>query len=187
MKKKTYFILILVFILILLNFLLRWRQNNKIEHFECKTDYGIDYNIERKKRGISLIPDNWFCKQFKDNSIVFSQKETKNYEINNISFYAYKTLFIRDSVLLVEEDLYWGIEKYPADPDNPEAMNTQRVEITYDYEKEKRGEYPWSVDFYHCNIGNQHSTLILADSVLNSWGLKRLDYEFNEDSAIWLK
>ncbi len=161
-------------------------KKNEKNNDDCREAFGKTFNNERQKRGITLIPTYWACLGISNKYISYQQKDLGYVDL---PYYSCKSLEFENDELICELDQFYGIDKYPADADNPSAMNTQYVEVSYDYEKERKGVYPWSVLFMHCNLGihnfANYDMLALADSVIKSWGLSRLTYPYKEDTAIW--
>jgi hypothetical protein len=139
--------------------------------------YGREHNDKRKKRLIPIIPDDWHW---------FGRLDTweSSQDIaQTVPHYASKYMTYDEQGLHAESDCYYSGKTYP-EPDSdsgPGAKRRERLDITYDYDAEEEGRYPWT---FHIDSG-EHSkppgTLEEAEALLKSWGIERLNYPRPKD------
>lgn len=173
MKKTIYFILTIS----LLNPLKTCydkcpeSEDNIVDNYQ----YGKQFNYERKKRGIPIIPEYWTTK----NGIVWYYKEFSGAanERANCGRHLYKSIRIKNDTIVEEKDFYVGFKVgYFSEPNEHIWCLYENLSITYCYNDEKENIYPWLIRGDIVNRSEFPNSLWKADSILRSWGIARMNY-----------
>jgi len=140
--------------------------------------YGKEYNEERQKVGLPIIPDNWELDSVLQGSSMWVNPERIEKLNNHISVHWSKGLDYRTGTLIAESDIYYGREDYTT----VDGTFREKLIITYyyqidDYSDEK--SVGWSAEILNkANKGRKELSLEEAERILEEWGIERLSYEF---------
>ena len=142
--------------------------------------YGKEYNEERKKVGLPIIPDNWELSSVLTGESVWANPERVEKKNKNIPVHWRKRLNYRTGTLISETDTYYGKEDFP----DQDGTSREHLYITYnyqvdDYDYKKRAD--WSASLYNRETvasGDFDISLEEAEKILKDWGIERLSYEF---------
>lgn len=142
--------------------------------------YGKDYNEQRKKIGLSLIPDDWeLYKVTKTSSVWVNPKREINID-RKIPVHWSKDVSYDAHGLIAEYDVYYGSEDYIT----IDGTFRERLAITYRYRLDDSMDYKAHLG-WNCRISNQETgkqggeriSLEEAEKILEGWGIKRLSYD----------
>ncbi len=141
--------------------------------------YGTEYNAERMKIGLPILPENWKLVYSGPDGAWWLNPEANAKERARIPVHSEKSVGYEDGVLISDGDSYYGSKDYT----NIEGTFREFVGITYHFKigkNDRPGQQlgwdatkvdaaaPWGKDI----------SLEEAEMILNEWGIKRLSYEF---------
>lgn len=140
--------------------------------------FGREWNKERMARGISIIPNSFKATGVEKDYTVWKAKGFKDLKKANVPFYYDKTVHYENGTIHHEVDIYYGRGPYF----NVVHSDYETVRIRYQYDT-TGGFRDWAADpdapnFYcfYDSLRHRQISLAEADSVLESWGLNRKNY-----------
>ena len=168
-EKKMRQLTILVFILLMVG--------NGAICASLTPKYGKEFNEERMKIGIPIIPDNWELNSVLQDSARWVNPERIEKHNERIPVHHSKGLNYRTGILLSETDIYYGKEDYKT----IDGTFRENLSISYfyqvdDYSYVKRTGW-WII------LNNQQTedasmdteiTIEEAEKILEEWGIERL-------------
>ncbi len=138
--------------------------------------FGREYNEERTKVGVPVIPADWELHTVRDGECAWVNPERTAKRDARIPGHWSKYVNYRTGELLYETDIYFGREDYVTE----EGTFRERLRVTYYYtadpydHKERLG---WSVELSNSTSTGTEITLEEADAILRNWGIDRLSAE----------
>jgi hypothetical protein len=132
-----------------------------------RAQYGLDYNVERTKLGLTTIPDDW-----KISGVRWLNPEGGDKLSAHQPVYFSKYLSVQTGSLSFETDLYYGEQDFT----NFEGTFREHLEITYYYSTSADYSRYWRVYFHSQETSDSGRVIISlekADEILKSWGLSR--------------
>jgi hypothetical protein len=201
-KSNKYVIIISVLILLVIAYkLIDYFFAFKPDDSDCKILYGKEFNNERMKRGIPVIPENWITERknicekdsykFKHNNAGVQWYDENHFKIKEIckrGKHNWKVIVFNDKNIIKESDTYYGIKKGKYyNYDLYEKEGYEYITITYSYDAEREGYKPWHVEGKILNINDYPTSLWKADSLLRSWGISRVNYIYEDSLSTWKK
>jgi hypothetical protein len=132
-----------------------------------REQYGLDYNVERTKLGLTTIPDDW-----KISGVRWLNPEGGDKLSAHQPVYFSKYLGIQTGSLSFETDLYYGKQDFT----NFEGTFREKLEITYYYPNSACKSGCWGAYFFSEETYDSGQFIISiekADEILESWGLSR--------------
>lgn len=154
--------------------------------------FGSEFNLERKKIGLPVIPLTWRPSGEANLAIYAPTTPTGTVSVgwnNPVRFiqeekkgiHAQKVVFFRLGEVIAEEDVYYTGENYHLIPDNPETDSApESLIITY-YFLEPLKYPPYPKKGWNCLLNDADNpsgkvlTLREAEAVLRKWGINRLE------------
>jgi hypothetical protein len=138
--------------------------------------YGLDYNSDRQKLGLPIIPNNWTLDQ--TNEVRWYNPEWQEKRKKHIPVHASKYLTIRASQLISEEDEYYG----PGEWNCEGGICPEELLIDYCYQpdspctdKSGQDQSGWSILYQSQESMDKMTynkvTVDGAKKILESWGL----------------
>ena len=156
MKKIKY--LLLIFTICLICYACRKQQPL----------FGKEYNQERIKIGIPIIPDNWNAPSAGSDDANWYNPDSDNFHKAKIPFYVSKYVNYQSGILTYEQDEYFGREDFLWDG----SLFRERIFITYKYNfTYGNQEFNWSATYSNKDGLSQDIGLSKAKEILKSWGL----------------
>ena len=142
-------------------------------------NYGKEYNPERRKVGVPVIPDDWKLDSVLRDEARWVNPDRIEKRDRHIPVHWSKYLNYRTGTLLSETDIYYGKNTYT----NSEGTYLEKLLITYHYQVDNydyKKTIGWSIVLYNATMSGfgQDISLEEAEAVLKEWGIQRLDYEF---------
>jgi hypothetical protein len=136
-----------------------------------KAQYGLDYNVERTKLGLTTIPDNWEVGGVRGGESTWRNPEREDKYIYHQPVYYSKYLSYPTGSLSFETDLYYGKQDFT----NFEGTFREHLEITYYYPNSACKSGCWGAHFFseETYAARYIISIEKADEILESWGLSR--------------
>jgi len=143
-------------------------QNYTAGHKKIESVFGVDFNKTRAKIGLSELKSNWKIFNITNDSCIWWTDSTiEKKDLNVKPYYFDKRTMVIDDTLIFESDIYT----------NPDfAVGDIHVNLSYiyhfkPYRDQKVGwaYYLWTKTD---DQNNGYITKQIADSILQSWGLK---------------
>ncbi len=141
--------------------------------------YGQEYNEERKKLELPILPDHWKVVGLSREHVIWIDPDEVNKLKHRIPFHASKKVDYKSGTLRWEKDRYYGTEDYV---DVNGDFQREFLSITYYYQVDGDNEPRWGVYFGQglekIDVFNPpRYSLEEAEQILKEWGIKRLNYE----------
>ena len=131
-----------------------------------KPRYGVEFNSERKKIGLPILPADW-----KYVKVVGATASCwiRPIEEKNRPYHFEKTVAYNNDTLEWERNDYFGTRKCQT----PDGTLVEKLMVTYHFTRNEYGKIGWECEFKDCNTtGYVQLSKATADSVLADWGLK---------------
>jgi hypothetical protein len=138
-------------------------------------EYGKEFNPERKKRGVPVIPENWNFLVSSD-MVIWSDPDTYWKPDNRWGdkanpeppIYYQKQVIIQDENTIKEIDAYLGSNVYEIKDD---LEFPERVIITCIYYLDAIENITCTADVYTLDVTYTNGDVELAKAILKEWGL----------------
>jgi len=176
MTKRFLILLLLIIMCGLFIKILRKHVVYSSEHSIAPTEqYGKTFNSERAKRNLPIIEDSWIIRMADSSHIQWSHESILNKR--NTPEHIWKTLYVKDSVLLYEEDAF--------NYDQGDSIS-DRLIISSNFQKTDSLNFKFSRHYYRSYPPSQSIEVDFefADSVLNKWGFKNLYIDSKSPSPV---
>ncbi len=140
--------------------------------------YGPEYNAERMKVGLPILPENWKLVYSGTDGAWWLNPEADAKERARIPVHSTKSVSYEEGVLISDGDSYYGSKDYT----NQDGTFREFVGITYHFKvgKNDRPGQQLGWDAIRCDAAEPYGKYISleeAEAILNSWGLERLNYK----------
>lgn len=130
--------------------------------------FGLEQNGARKETRLPVVEPNWRLTQSLNSEAAWST----GYKFDGTAGHAGKKVLYPGGNLTVEEDYYYSGKTFVPAWDPDAGTISEGITIRYDYTTTNA---PWKC--FYCNKDNlAEIPLDEAERVLQSWGLKRLNY-----------
>ncbi len=134
--------------------------------------YGREYNPERRKAGVPIIPENWELEKVLTGESLWVNPDRIEDRAAGIPTHWSKHLNYRTGELLAESDIYLGKEDYTT----PEGTRREYLSSTYryqvdEYDDEKKIGWEFTLYSEESPLGKKLS-LEEAQEVLTEWNLE---------------
>lgn len=139
--------------------------------------YGPEYNAERMKIGLPILPENWkLIYSGPDGAVWLNPEADAKYEAR-IPFHRTKRVGYENGVLISEGDSYYGSKDYT----NVDGTFREFVGITYHFrigKNDRPGQHlGWDAIRADATAPyGEYISLEEAEAILKAWGLQRLNY-----------
>jgi hypothetical protein len=155
---KTIFYILLGALAILLYF------NGKVywhKLFPVKQTYGIDYNTERSKRKLMMLPPSWKAKDSSDKYIIWSSADTVF--DTDTGYRKSKLVTLRNQQIILEEDRVVHFLK--------DSAFREELLISYAYDS----LLPWNITYLKSSdtMGPLKLSKKEGDSLMRIWNVRR--------------
>jgi hypothetical protein len=132
---------------------------------------GPQVNGARKAAGIPVIPPIWQVYADLGSQVDWVNPDFRSGKAEGKPVRAMKQIFSSAGRVDREIDYYYSGRKY-ALPGLPEESDWERLQITFDFGRQKQGQIPWECDVSIGPDRGEH-TLAEAEAILKKWGLSR--------------
>ncbi len=160
MKLKL-LLLAFCFVIVSLVVLSYWRQTTHPK-------FGLDYNPERQKLGIPVIPADWSSMVTDSNITSWYDPQGAEKRGDHLPYHASKDIYSQNGILSSEADTYFG----PTDYNDNFSMTPQRERITITYLYNENGWFVSYMSQATHNTGEYTISINQAKTFLASWGLE---------------
>ena len=131
--------------------------------------FGIDHNEVRKEKGLPIVKSDWRVRQSLNSEAAWST----GYQFGDTPGHSGKTVLYPNGKLSLEEDYYYSGKSFVPNWDPDAGTISEMVTIQFDYTKT---DSPWKC-YHRSKEDLAEIPLNEAERIIQSWGLKRLNYE----------
>lgn len=128
--------------------------------------YGADYNAERQKIGLPVIPSSWRPIARQGDCRWMNPDDDTQYK-QHLPVHFSKYVNYRDGTLISETDTYYGTQDFTT----ADGTVREYVSVTY-YYSANEGAAKWDIVLLDQRL--HEISLEQAEEILNGWGLPRL-------------
>jgi hypothetical protein len=147
--------------------------------------FGAEHNAERVKRGLPVVLSQWENYNVGNNASEAAWRTTGyNFDSGRPEHFGKKVGY-PSGALDWEEDYYYSGRKFDGSIiDSDSGTEWEKITVHYDY---KASANPWQCfvisDRHGGMSGMKQITLGEAETIMSSWGLKRLNHSSEQDGA----
>jgi len=138
--------------------------------------YGPEYNAERMKVGLPVLPENWKLVDSGPDGAAWLNPEANAKERSRIPVHSEKHVRYENGILISEGDSYYGSQDYT----NIDGTYREFIGITYHFKvsrNDRLQKLGWTAT--RCDAVEPYCkdiSLEEAEAILKAWGLQRLNY-----------